>query len=107
MISTSTVKREQLKTKQIFNWNLNHRIFRRKFTKKAPHNSAQRSFVEFILEPLYKVFAQVVGDVDTTLPDVLDELGIKLNKQEFKLNIRPLLRLVANRFLGDFSGSHF
>ncbi|XP_044763809.1 116 kDa U5 small nuclear ribonucleoprotein component [Coccinella septempunctata] len=76
----------------------------RKFTKKAPHSSAQRSFVEFILEPLYKVFAQVVGDVDTTLPDVLDELGIKLTKNEMKLNIRPLLRLVCNKFLGDFNG---
>lgn len=31
----------------------------RKFTKKSPHGSAQRSFVEFILEPLYKIFAQV------------------------------------------------
>jgi U5 small nuclear ribonucleoprotein component len=31
----------------------------RKFSKKPPHNSAQRSFVEFILEPLYKIFTQV------------------------------------------------
>jgi U5 small nuclear ribonucleoprotein component len=30
----------------------------RKFTKKPPHSSAQRSFIEFILEPLYKIFAQ-------------------------------------------------
>ncbi|XP_069669261.1 116 kDa U5 small nuclear ribonucleoprotein component [Periplaneta americana] len=76
----------------------------RKFTKKSPHGSAQRSFVEFILEPLYKIFAQVVGDVDTTLPAVLDELGIKLSKEEMKINIRPLLRLICNKFLGDFSG---
>lgn len=61
--------------------------------------------MEFILEPLYKVFAQVVGDVDSTLADVLDELGIRLTKHEFKLNIRPLLRLVCNKFLGDFNGS--
>ncbi|GLV38363.1 uncharacterized protein CBL_13086 [Carabus blaptoides fortunei] len=76
----------------------------RKFTKKAPHNSAQRSFVEFILEPLYKVFAQVVGDVDSTLPDILNELGIRLTKEEMKLNIRPLLSLVCSKFLGDFCG---
>ncbi|CAG4927566.1 unnamed protein product [Colias eurytheme] len=76
----------------------------RRFTKKQPHSSAQRSFVEFILEPLYKIFAQVVGDVDTTLPDVLAELGIKLTKQESKLNVRPLLRLVCSRFFGDFCG---
>nr|CAD7268547.1 unnamed protein product [Timema shepardi] len=77
----------------------------RKFTKKPPHGTAQRSFVEFILEPLYKVFAQVVGDVDTTLPTVLEELGIRLSKEEMKLNIRPLLRLVCTKFLGDFNGN--
>ncbi|KAH8009571.1 hypothetical protein HPB51_018264 [Rhipicephalus microplus] len=76
----------------------------RKFTKKPPHSSAQRSFVEFILEPLYKLFAQVVGDVDECLPKLLDELGVKLSKTEMKLNVRPLLRLVCSRFVGEFSG---
>ena len=76
----------------------------RKFTKKTPHASAQRSFVEFILEPLYKIFAQVVGDVDTSLPMLCEELGIKLSKSESKMNIRPLLRLVCSRFFGDFNG---
>ncbi|KAE8750608.1 hypothetical protein FOCC_FOCC002588 [Frankliniella occidentalis] len=76
----------------------------RKFSKKSPHGSAQRSFVEFILEPLYKLFAQVVGDVDSTLPDVLEELGIRLSRDEMKMNIRPLLRMICGRFLKDFSG---
>lgn len=76
----------------------------RKFTKKPPHNSAQRSFVEFILEPMYKLFAQVVGDVDAALLDTLAELNIRVTKEEMKCNIRPLLRLICNRFLGDFSG---
>ncbi|CAN7937254.1 unnamed protein product [Ixodes hexagonus] len=76
----------------------------RKFTKKPPHSSAQRSFVEFILEPLYKLFAQVVGDVDESLPKLLDELGIKLSKTEMKLNVRPLLRIICSRFVGEFSG---
>lgn len=79
-------------------------VDRRKFSKKPPHGSAQRSFVEFILEPLYKLFAQVVGDVDSTLPAALDELGIHLTREELKMNIRPLLRLVCGRFLNDFSG---
>ncbi|XP_077351694.1 116 kDa U5 small nuclear ribonucleoprotein component [Festucalex cinctus] len=76
----------------------------RKFTKKAPTSNSQRSFVEFVLEPLYKILSQVVGDVDTSLPRVLDELGVHLSKEELKLNIRPLLRLVCNRFFGDFTG---
>jgi len=76
----------------------------RKFTRKPPHGSAQRSFVEFILEPLYKMLAQVVGDVDTCLPMLCEQLGIKLTKEESKMNIRPLLKLICSRFLGDFTG---
>ncbi|EDO37021.1 predicted protein [Nematostella vectensis] len=76
----------------------------RKFTRKAPLSTSQRSFVEFILEPMYKIFGQVVGDVDTTLPQALDELGIHLTKKEMQMNIRPLLSLVCKRFFGDFAG---
>lgn len=76
----------------------------RKFAKKPTSATSQRTFVEFILEPLYKIFSQTVGDVDTTLPDTLDELGIKLTKTELKLNIRPLLKLICARFFGEFSG---
>lgn len=109
-----------------------HISFSRKFTKKPPSSNSQRSFVEFVLEPLYKILSQVglvrcqsmwsfrdtiphssprlrtfkvVGDVDTSLPRVLDELGIHLTKEELKLNIRPLLRLVCNRFFGEFTGT--
>ena len=76
----------------------------RKFSSKAPHGSAQRSFVEFILEPLYKIFGQIVGEVDTCLPMLCDQLGIRLTKEETKLNVRPLLRIVCSRFLGSFTG---
>lgn len=74
---------------------------KRTFSRKLPSPDAQRSFIEFILEPLYKLCAQTVGDVDTTLPQVLDELGIQLRKEEMKQNIRPLLRLVCQRFFGE------
>ena len=48
----------------------------------------------------------MVGDVDESLPRVCDELGIHLTKEESKMNIRPLLRLVLSRFFGSFTG-HF
>ena len=38
------------------------------------------------------------------MPNVVDELGIRLTKTELKLNIRPLLRLVCARFFGEFKG---
>ena len=50
-------------------------LHRRTFTRKPPGGDAHRTFVQFILEPLYKLFAQTVGDVDTTLSQTLDELG--------------------------------
>jgi len=53
---------------------------------------------------MYKLIAQVVGDVDTTLSDTLAELNVRVSKEEMKSNIRPLLRLVCNRFMGDCSG---
>ncbi|XP_053210387.1 116 kDa U5 small nuclear ribonucleoprotein component-like [Panonychus citri] len=76
----------------------------RAFFKKQPNSSVQRSFIQFILEPIYKLFAQVVGDVDTVLPELIGELGIRLTKTEAKLNIRPLLRLVCQRYFGNFNG---
>ncbi|XP_032831531.1 116 kDa U5 small nuclear ribonucleoprotein component [Petromyzon marinus] len=76
----------------------------RRFTKKQPDTNAQRSFVEFVLEPVYKIFSQVVGDVDVLLPRTLEELGVHLTKEELKMNIRPLLRLVCKRFFGDMTG---
>ena len=49
--------------------------FRRTFSRKQEILDHPRTFVEFILEPLYKIFAQTVGDADTTLPKTLEELG--------------------------------
>lgn len=71
--------------------------------RKSPGGGTKRSFIEFILEPVYKLFAQVVGDADESLESVLDELGIKVTKKEMKMNIRSLLKLVCSRFLGDFN----
>uniref|UniRef100_A0A8R1DRL3 Tr-type G domain-containing protein n=1 Tax=Caenorhabditis japonica TaxID=281687 RepID=A0A8R1DRL3_CAEJA len=75
----------------------------RKFSKKSPSHDAPRTFVQFILEPMYKIFSQVVGDVDTCLPDVMAELGIRMSKEEQKMNVRPLVALICKRFFGDFT----
>ena len=75
----------------------------RKFSTKAPHSSAQRSFVEFILEPMYKIFAQIVGEVDTCLPMLCDQLGIRLTKKETKQ--KPKLK-VTDHDGGEAPSSH-
>jgi 116 kDa U5 small nuclear ribonucleoprotein component len=79
----------------------------RKFQKKNPQAGSQRSFVEFILEPMYKIIAQVVGDVDVTIDGLMDHLNISLTREEQKENIRPLLRIVFQKFIGEFTGMVF
>ena len=48
-----------------------------------------------------------MGDVDETLPGLCDELGIHLTKEEKKLNIRPLLRIILARFFGSSTGGFY
>ena len=45
-----------------------------------------------------------MGDVDECLPRVCAELGVHLTKEERHLNMRPLLRLICQRFFGEFTG---
>jgi U5 small nuclear ribonucleoprotein component len=72
----------------------------RKFVKSPPDETAKRSFVEFILEPLYKIYSHSVGrDVDE-LQGVLKKIGIKLRKDEAELDIKPLMKVVLLKFFG-------
>ncbi|KAI0978183.1 hypothetical protein GJ496_011493 [Pomphorhynchus laevis] len=76
----------------------------RKFQAKPLNINQQRSFVQFVLEPLYKIFAQTVGDADEGLHLVLEQLGVYLSSSELGYNIRPLLRLICAQFFGNFTG---
>ena len=65
-----------------------------------------RHLVEDSVSYIYQLLFQIVGDVDECLPRLTDELGIHLNKEEKKLNIRPLLRIIMNRFFGESTGQN-
>lgn len=77
---------------------------KRNFTKKAEETAAERSFIKFILEPIYKISSLIVGDVDELLDDLTAELGIKISQEDKKLNIRPLMRLIFSKFFGPWTG---
>ncbi|KAJ3383722.1 U5 small nuclear ribonucleoprotein component, partial [Lobulomyces angularis] len=74
----------------------------RKFIKK-PNADSKRSFVHFILEPLFKLYATVVGEDEETLKQVLSNLGIYLKPSQLKIDIKPLLKLVTEQFFGEYS----
>ncbi|KDO32575.1 hypothetical protein SPRG_03049 [Saprolegnia parasitica CBS 223.65] len=77
----------------------------RTFKKKVPYENAPRSFVSFILEPIYKIYAQVLGEDTATLSKTLRDLGLRVRREDLHLNPRPLLKLVLSQFLGRSASS--
>ncbi|CAI0438153.1 unnamed protein product, partial [Linum tenue] len=76
----------------------------RTFQKIPPEGGGDRSFVQFILEPLYKLYSQVVGEHKKSVETTLAELGVTLPNAAYRLNVRPLLRLACSRVFGSASG---
>ena len=77
----------------------------RKFTKKQTiDGTSKRGFEHFILEPLYKLYSQVLGEDAETLKETLKSLGIFLKPVMYKMDVRPLLRLVLGQFFGPATG---
>uniref|UniRef100_A0AAV1VBX4 Tr-type G domain-containing protein n=1 Tax=Peronospora matthiolae TaxID=2874970 RepID=A0AAV1VBX4_9STRA len=73
----------------------------RTFTKKSPYPGALRSFIQFVLEPLYKMYSKVLNGDPKELSASLRAMGIRLRKEELNLNPRPLLKLVLGSFFGN------
>ncbi|KAG6336238.1 hypothetical protein ID866_2857 [Astraeus odoratus] len=78
----------------------------RKFTRKAPEGDSKeaRSFVHFILEPLYKLYSHVLSEETEDLKQTLAELNIVLKPVMYKMDVRPLLKVVLDQFFGPATG---
>ncbi|KAK0544730.1 hypothetical protein OC861_001636, partial [Tilletia horrida] len=77
----------------------------RKFTRAPPDPEHPRSFVQFILAPLYKLYTSVLSSSDTNaLKVTLAKLGIRLQPAAYKIDVRPLLRIVLGQFFGPSYG---
>ncbi|KAL0460173.1 UNVERIFIED_CONTAM: U5 small nuclear ribonucleoprotein component CLO [Sesamum latifolium] len=76
----------------------------RSFKKKQPASGAERSFVQFVLEPLYKIYSQVIGEHKKSVEATLAELGVTLSNAAYRLNVRPLLRLACSSVFGSATG---
>ncbi|KAG8733407.1 hypothetical protein FRC11_006450 [Ceratobasidium sp. 423] len=75
----------------------------RKFGRKAG-TDAKRSFVHFILEPVYKIYSQVLSADREDLKGTLAGLGITLKPVMYKMDSRPLLKAVLDQFFGPAVG---
>ncbi|KAK4550106.1 hypothetical protein LTR36_003073 [Oleoguttula mirabilis] len=76
----------------------------RKFTRKAQEERAKRSFVHFVLEPIYKLYSHTISESPDDLKKTLAELGITLKPSQLRANAKDLLKMVCEQFFGPATG---
>lgn len=75
-----------------------------KFTRKAEDPETERTFVHFILNPLYKIYSHVLSEEADDLKETLHSVGIVLKPILYKMDVRPLLKVVLAQFFGSSTG---
>lgn len=73
---------------------------KRSFTRKAVEEGARRSFITFILEPIYKLYSHTISESPDELKATLGSLGISLKPSQYKMDAKILLKLVCEQFFG-------
>jgi U5 small nuclear ribonucleoprotein component len=77
---------------------------KRSFTRKPVEENAKRSFVNFVLEPIYKLYSHTISESAVDLKDTLSKLGIVLKPSQYKTDAKVLLKLVCEKFFGPSNG---
>ncbi|KAL9009122.1 MAG: hypothetical protein Q9180_009430, partial [Flavoplaca navasiana] len=77
---------------------------RRSFTRKGTEEKSKRTFVNFVLEPIYKVFSHTISESPEDLKATLATLGIQLKPSVYKSNAKDLLKTVCDQFFGQAEG---
>ena len=77
---------------------------RRSFTRKGVDETSRRTFVHFVLEPIYKIYSHTISDSPEDLRPILESLGISLKPSQYKVDAKELLKLVCAQFFGGSEG---
>ncbi|KAL2005003.1 hypothetical protein VTN00DRAFT_2853 [Thermoascus crustaceus] len=76
----------------------------RKFTRKGMEERSKRTFVNFVLEPIYKLYSHTISESPDDLKETLATLGIHLKPSQLKSDAKVLLNLVCEQFFGLATG---
>ena len=77
---------------------------RRSFTRKGVEEQSKRTFVKFVLEPIYKLYSHTISESPADLKEILKTLGIFLKPSQYKSNAKDLLKTVCAQFFGGAEG---
>ncbi|KAJ0032329.1 hypothetical protein NQD34_002410 [Periophthalmus magnuspinnatus] len=70
-----------------------------KFSKTNPDGKFVRSFVFFVLDPIYKMFDAIMNFKKEEIAKMIDKLNIKLDSEDKDKEGKPLLKAVMRRWL--------
>ncbi|KAL4802864.1 P-loop containing nucleoside triphosphate hydrolase protein [Aspergillus unguis] len=76
----------------------------RKFTRKGVEENSKRSFVKFVLEPIYKLYSHTLSESPEDLKETLASVGISLKPSQLRADAKVLLDLVCEQFFGPAGG---
>lgn len=76
----------------------------RKFTRKGVEENSKRTFVQFVLEPIYKLYSHTISESPDDLKETLAGVGINLKPSQLKSDARVLLNMVCHEFFGPATG---
>lgn len=65
--------------------------------------AVKRTFVTFLLEPLYKIYTACLGEREPVTNQLLRSVGVLLSKEQLRASARPLLRSALSKFLNTAS----
>ena len=77
---------------------------RRSFTRKGLEEQSSRTFIHFVLQPVYKLYSHTISDSPEDLKEVLKSLKISLKPSQYKVNAKELLGMVCEQFFGGSDG---
>ena len=77
---------------------------RRSFTRKGTEERSKRTFVNFVLEPIYKLYSHTISESPEDLKATLATLGILLKPSQYKTDAKVLLQSVCEQFFGGAEG---
>ncbi|PLB44689.1 putative U5 snRNP component [Aspergillus steynii IBT 23096] len=76
----------------------------RKFTRRGVDEGSKRTFVNFVLEPIYKLYSHTISESADDLKETLASVGINLKPSQLKSDAKVLLNLVCEQFFGPATG---
>ena len=76
----------------------------RTFRRKPSEASGERSFIQWIMEPMYKIYTQVIGEDVETVRELAAELCISLPESSYNADVEPLLKDFLSAVFGNATG---